>query len=207
MLDVMNSPENEHTTDQFDPGTTTPGAGTTDPGNGAPATAYGADAAANSNLHTQSGTTVIEDAVVSKIAGIAAREVSGVASLGAGSARVLSNLRESFGANTDVRQGVSVAIHNGVATVGVAIIAEYGVAIHELAEAIRRNIITGVERMTGLVVERVDVTVHDVKLPNEVSEDSDAAGTPAAPAAPPVSSAAAPATPQTGAPQSNLPQS
>ncbi|MDN5840455.1 MAG: Asp23/Gls24 family envelope stress response protein, partial [Corynebacterium casei] len=59
-----------------------------------------------------------------------------------------------------------------VASIEVAIIAEYGVAIHELAEAIRRNTINAIERMTGLEVDRVDVVVHDVKLPNEKVEDS-----------------------------------
>ena len=121
----------------------------------------------NNNLETQYGTTTIDDVVVSKIAGIAAREVSGVAALGGGGARMMGSIRESFGASEDVRQGVSVQVANGVATIEVAIIAEYGVAIHELAEAIRRNIMNAVERMTGLGVERVDVVVHDVKLPKE----------------------------------------
>lgn len=130
-----------------------------------------AEAHVNERLETQYGTTTIETTVVSKIAGIAAREVSGVAALGAGSARMMGTIRESFGASEDVRQGVSVEVANGVATITVSIIAEYGVAIHELAEAIRRNIMTAVERMTGLEVSRVDVTVHDVRLPKEeVSE-------------------------------------
>lgn len=121
----------------------------------------------NKNLETEHGNTTIEDVVVSKIAGIAAREVSGVAALGGGGARMLGSLRESFGASEDVRQGVTVAVTEGTAKIDVAIIAEYGVAIHELAEAIRRNIMTAVERMTGLEVERVNVNVHDVKLPQE----------------------------------------
>ncbi|OFR40512.1 Asp23/Gls24 family envelope stress response protein [Corynebacterium sp. HMSC077D03] len=121
----------------------------------------------NKNLETEYGTTTIDDAVVSKIAGIAAREVSGVAALGGGGARMMGSIRESFGASEDVRQGVTVQVNNAVATIEVAIIAEFGVAIHELAEAIRRNIMNAVERMTGLGVERVDVVVHDVKLPKE----------------------------------------
>lgn len=126
----------------------------------------------NENLETEHGTTTIDNAVVSKIAGIAAREVSGVAALGGGGARLVGTIRESFGGNEDVRQGVSVTVAEGVSSIEVAIIAEYGVAIHELAEAIRRNIINAIERMTGLDVERVDVVVHDVKLPNEKVEDS-----------------------------------
>ncbi|MDO5032357.1 Asp23/Gls24 family envelope stress response protein [Corynebacterium sp.] len=123
----------------------------------------------NNRLETEHGTTTIDDVVVSKIAGIAAREVSGVAALGGGGARMMGSIRESFGASEDVRQGVTVTVANGVASVEIAIIAEYGVAIHELAEAIRRNIMNAVERMTGLDVDRVDVVVHDVKLPREES--------------------------------------
>lgn len=129
----------------------------------------------NNNLETQYGTTTIDDVVVSKIAGIAAREVSGVDSLGGGGARMIGNIRESFGASEDVRQGVDVEVTEGTARIEIAITAEYGVAIHELAEAIRRNIMNAVERMTGLSVERVNVVVHDVKLPKEESEAEDQA--------------------------------
>ncbi|ROT26049.1 Asp23/Gls24 family envelope stress response protein [Micromonospora sp. HM5-17] len=129
----------------------------------------------NNNLETQYGTTTIDDVVVSKIAGIAAREVSGVDSLGGGGARMIGNIRESFGASEDVRQGVDVEVAEGTARIEIAITAEYGVAIHELAEAIRRNIMNAVERMTGLSVERVNVVVHDVKLPKEESESEDQA--------------------------------
>ena len=129
----------------------------------------------NNNLETQYGTTTIDDVVVSKIAGIAAREVSGVDSLGGGGARMIGNIRESFGASEDVRQGVDVEVEDGTARIEIAITAEYGVAIHELAEAIRRNIMNAVERMTGLSVERVNVVVHDVKMPKDESEAEDQA--------------------------------
>lgn len=129
----------------------------------------------NNNLETQYGTTTIDDVVVSKIAGIAAREVSGVDDLGGGGARMIGNIRESFGASEDVRQGVDVEVADGTARIDIAITAEYGVAIHELAEAIRRNIMNAVERMTGLSVERVNVVVHDVKLPKDESETEEQA--------------------------------
>lgn len=131
----------------------------------------------NENLETEHGSTVIDDNVVGKIAGIAAREVSGVNNLGGGAARMWGAVRESLTSSTNVQQGVNVAVEDGHASVAVAIIAEYGVAIHELAEAIRRNIMNAVERMTGLSVERVDVVVHDVKLPKD--EDESAETTPA----------------------------
>lgn len=96
------------------------------------------------------GITRIEDVVVSRIAGLAAREVSGVHALG--------------GSGTRAPQGVHVEVGDRTAVVDVSIVAEYGVAIHDLAEAIRENIISAVERMTGLEVPEVNVTVHDVHL-------------------------------------------
>lgn len=121
----------------------------------------------NENLETDHGSTVIDDNVVGKIAGIAAREVSGVNNLGGGAARMWGAVRESLTSSTNVQQGVNVAVEDGHASVAVAIIAEYGVAIHELANAIRENITVSITRMTGLIVDRVDVTVHDVHLPEQ----------------------------------------
>nr|WP_246821141.1 Asp23/Gls24 family envelope stress response protein [Corynebacterium sp. HMSC067D03] len=121
----------------------------------------------NENLETEHGSTVIDDNVVGKIAGIAAREVSGVHNLGGGAARMWGAVRESLTSSTNVQQGVNVAVEDGHASVAVAIIAEYGVAIHELANAIRENITVAITRMTGLIVDRVDVTVHDVNLPEQ----------------------------------------
>lgn len=121
----------------------------------------------NENLETEHGNTVIDDNVVGKIAGIAAREVSGVHNLGGGAARMWGAVRESLTSSTNVQQGVNVAVEDGHASVAVAIIAEYGVAIHELANAIRENITVAITRMTGLIVDRVDVTVHDVHLPEQ----------------------------------------
>lgn len=115
--------------------------------------------------NTSRGFTRIENVVVGKIAGLAAREVSGVYALGGGTARMVGAIRESFaGSTSNIMQGVSVEVGERQAAVDVSIIAEYGVAIHELADAIRRNIITSIERMTGLEVTEVNVTVHDVHL-------------------------------------------
>ena len=121
----------------------------------------------NENLESDSGSTVIDDNVVGKIAGIAAREVSGVYNLGGGAARMWGAVRESLTSSTNVQQGVNVAVEDGHTSVAVAIIAEYGVAIHELANAIRENVTVALTRMTGLIVDRVDVTVHDVHLPEQ----------------------------------------
>lgn len=126
----------------------------------------------DAELITEQGNTAIADSVVSKIAGLAARDVTGVYDLGGGATRMVGALRERIpGSRVNVQQGVSVEVGERQAAVDISIVAEYGVAIHELAEAIRRNIVISVERMTGLEVTEVNVTVHDVHLPDEEFED------------------------------------
>jgi len=57
------------------------------------------------------------------------------------------------------------------AAVDVQLVAEYGVSITDLAQGIRRNVISSVERMTGLEVTEVNIEVQDVFL--ESAEDQD----------------------------------
>jgi uncharacterized alkaline shock family protein YloU len=48
---------------------------------------------------------------------------------------------------------------------------EYGVSIVELSKAVRRNVITSLERTTGLEVVEVNVIVSDVHLPTDDDGD------------------------------------
>ncbi len=120
-------------------------------------------------LASDHGVTTIADVVVSKIAGIATREVDGVHDLGGQAARVVGKLRETLPGTTSLTQGVSVEVGERQAAVDIGIVAEYGVAIHDLADGIRNNVISAVENMTGLEVTEVNITVHDVHF----AEDED----------------------------------
>ncbi|MDT7800574.1 MAG: hypothetical protein QOI78_4007 [Actinomycetota bacterium] len=122
-------------------------------------------------LVSKQGTTTIADTVVQKIAGLAAREVNGVYDLGGGAARALSALRDRIpGASASVGQGVSVEVGEKQAAVDLQLLVEYGVAIADLARAVRRNVITAIERMTGLEVVEVNINVNDVHLPGDDDE-------------------------------------
>ena len=129
--------------------------------------------ASPSALQSTQGTTTIAEGVVQKIAGLAAREVSGVHALGGGAARTLGALRERIpGASQATGQGVSVEVGEKQAAVDVEIVAEYGVAIADLASGIRRNVISAIEKMTGLEVTEVNITVNDVHV-DDGSDDAD----------------------------------
>lgn len=122
----------------------------------------------SSALVSDKGRTSIADVVVSKIAGIATREVAGVYNVGGGAARAVGALRERIpGARTNRSQGVAVEVGERQAALDIDIVAEYGVSIADLAADIRSNVIATVQRMTGLEVTEVNVIVHDVHFEEE----------------------------------------
>ncbi|MFM1724682.1 MULTISPECIES: Asp23/Gls24 family envelope stress response protein [Rhodococcus] len=144
---------------------------TTDPGSyssGAGHAPVHFGAGPSSDLVSSQGRTIIADAVVAKIAGIATREIDGVYDVGGGTARVVGALRDRIpGARVNHGQGVAVEVGEKQAAIDIGIVAEYGVALHELAAGIRRNVIAAVENMTGLEVTEVNITVFDVMLFDE----------------------------------------
>lgn len=127
-----------------------------------------ATASQETALVSQLGRTTISDVVVSKIAGIAAREVAGVYALGGGTARAVGALRERIpGGRVNHGQGVSVEVGERQAAVDIQLVADYGVSIADLAASIRRNVISSLESMTGLDVTEVNIEVQDVHLLDE----------------------------------------
>ena len=123
-------------------------------------------------LNSSHGRTSVADAVVTKIAAIATREVSGVHELGKGSARAMGQLRQRIPGSSgpSVSQGVSVEVGETQVAVDVDVVVEYGVSIADLAKGIRRNVISSVERMTGLEVVEVNVAVDDVYIAGDDDE-------------------------------------
>jgi len=118
---------------------------------------------------TAQGKTTIAASVVQKIAGIAAREISGVYAMGGGGvSRAFGAIRERIpGGGTGAANiaGVQVEVGEKQAAVDLDLIVEYGASIVDLARAVRRNVITAVERMTGLEVIEVNIAVSDIQIP------------------------------------------
>lgn len=120
---------------------------------------------------TAAGKTTIEDAVVAKIAGIAAREVSGVYALGGGAARMVGAIRDALN-TTDLSQGISVEVGETEVAVDVTIVAEYPVALQQVADEVRAAIHRAMVELVGMQVAEVNVTVNDVHIPSD--DDADA---------------------------------
>ncbi len=124
-------------------------------------------------LQTDHGVTTLEETVVAKIAGMAAREVPGVYDMGNAVRRALSAVTGRIpSSQTNVTGGISVEKGETQAAIDVVVVVEYGASIVEVGNAIRRNVIEQVESTTGLEVIEVNINVADVHLPGENDETS-----------------------------------
>ncbi|MBZ9595189.1 MULTISPECIES: Asp23/Gls24 family envelope stress response protein [Streptomyces] len=119
------------------------------------------------------GRTTIADGVVEKIAGLAAREVVGVHALGTGFSRTFGAVRDRVpgGDKAAVTRGVKAEVGEVQTALDLDIVVDYGVSIRDVARAVRENVVSAVERMTGLEVVEVNIAVGDVKLPDEPDEE------------------------------------
>jgi uncharacterized alkaline shock family protein YloU len=118
-------------------------------------------------LVTGQGRTSIADSVVEKIAGVAAREVSGVHEMGRGAARAFGTIKEKLpvgGAGPNITQGVKVEVGERQAAIDIDLVVDYGISIPDVSQAVRDNVIQRIERMTGLQVTEVNISVDDVYL-------------------------------------------
>ncbi len=139
------------------------GAGSESPATGAVArrgTAAG-------GLQDEKGTTTIADAVVTKVASIATREIGGVYELGGGAARAVGSVAQRVGIGDQRTQGVSVEVGEKEAAVDLTIVVEYGESIPDLSRQIRENVTRRIEGITGLTVTEVNVTVNDLHFPGD----------------------------------------
>lgn len=121
------------------------------------------------------GSTSIADSVVEKIAGMAARDVTGVHAMGSGISRAYHAARERVpGTSKSVSRGVQVEVGEEQAAIDLEIVVDYGVSIRDVAGSVRENVISAVEWMTGLEVVEVNISVSDVSLPGEEEEQEEA---------------------------------
>ena len=105
------------------------------------------------------GDIKIENEVVGTIASMAATDVEGIVSLVG-----KFSIGEMLG-RKDADKGVLVKIDGSRVVITVEVNVEYGVNIYDACHRLQRKIKDTVEEMTGLLVERVDVSVRGIILP------------------------------------------
>ena len=110
------------------------------------------------------GRTVISESAVAKVAGIAARAVPGVYSLGSAPSRALGAIRDAVG-SSDHAAGVHAEVGETQVAVDLSLVASYGTPLHPLADQVRTAVYRAVEELVGLQVIEVNVEITDVYVP------------------------------------------
>ena len=111
------------------------------------------------------GTVSFATDVVATIAGLAATEVEGVASMSSPA----SGLADMFSRKTtrNFTKGVRIDLDDNQVTADITIVVEYGSPVPDVARGIQENVKKAIETMTGLTVHSVDVHVSGISFERE----------------------------------------
>jgi len=125
-------------------------------------------------LQSDRGTTIVQEAAVKTIVGIAANEVDGAATSTGGTrlpgdnSRTVGEFLGGLGGGADSQtRGVSVEAGELETAVDLTMVVEYGRPVAQVTQAVRENVIRRVESLSGLTVTEVNVEVVDVNFPDQ----------------------------------------
>ena len=116
--------------------------------------------------HGFAGETIIGDEVVASIAGLAAKEVEGVASLGKSSVRRALTERLA-GVEEKARMGVQGEVGKREAIVDLQLGVIYGFNIPNVISEVRKKVASRLTEITGLVAKEINVRVVSVAIPEK----------------------------------------
>ncbi|MGI5879240.1 MAG: Asp23/Gls24 family envelope stress response protein [Syntrophomonadaceae bacterium] len=111
-------------------------------------------------INTEMGIITIADEVVSTVAGLAAIDVEGVATMSGGWG---TDLVEKLG-RKNFTKGIRVELTNDDTKIDIYLVVEFGYSIPEVADNVQKEVKLAVETMTGLNVVEVNVHVVSVQL-------------------------------------------
>lgn len=106
------------------------------------------------------GEVQIADEVVAIIAGLAATEVEGVASM---AGNITNELISKLGMK-NLSKGVKVLVTDQNVDVDLALNMEYGYSIMKVSEKVQERVKSAIENMTGLEVSMVNIRIANVSM-------------------------------------------
>ena len=109
------------------------------------------------------GQVQIADEVVAIIAGLAATEVEGVASM---AGNITNELVSKLGKKS-LSKGIRVKVEDGIVNVNVALNIAYGYSVPKTCKKVQEKVKAAIENMTGLEVEKVDIHIANVSISKE----------------------------------------
>lgn len=116
----------------------------------------------NENPSGIAGSINLSDEVVATVAGLAAKEIEGIYSVGKTPLINLSN---------NPSRGVGVEVGEKQAAFDLDVVIEYGNDIRKVAKELREKTAVEVEKMTGRQVIEINIHVVDIKLPDEIANN------------------------------------
>lgn len=108
----------------------------------------------------QLGEVQIADEVVATIAGLAATEVEGVASM---AGNITKELIGKLGVK-NLSKGVKVLVTDRSVNVDLALNIDYGYSIMKVSEKVQDRVKSAIENMTGLEVDMVNIRIVNVNM-------------------------------------------
>ena len=111
------------------------------------------------------GTVSFATEVVATIAGLAATEVEGVASMSSQNGGFADMFTRKNSRN--FTKGVRIDLNGNRVTVDITIVVDYGSPVPDVARNIQENVKKAIETMSGLEVHAVDVHVSGVSFERE----------------------------------------
>ena len=127
-----------------------------------------------SNEYT--GDIKISDDVIATLAVKAAKEIEGITGMVGG---IVGNIAAAVLGKKDASRGVDVDMKEGVATVTLHVKVKYGVKIPEIAWKVQENVKTMVESITGITVDKINISVEAVDFTEDVAPAEPEITTPA----------------------------
>ena len=102
---------------------------------------------------------------------LATKEIAGVHDMGSlGFGDALTGLAQRAAKTGQSTQGVQVEVGEREVAIDVKVVVEYGVSIPQVATAIRRNLASRINTMTGLTVKEVNIDVSGLYFAEEAKE-------------------------------------
>ena len=109
------------------------------------------------------GQVQIADEVVAIIAGLAATEVEGVASM---AGYITTELVSKLGKKS-LAKGIRVKVEDGIVNVNVALNIAYGYSVPKTCKKVQEKVKAAIENMTGIEEEKDDIQVANVSISKE----------------------------------------
>ena len=109
------------------------------------------------------GQVQIADEVVAIIAGLAATEVEGVASM---AGNITNELVSKLGKKS-LSKGIRVKVEDGIVNVNVTLNIADGYSVPKTCKKVQEKVKAAIENMTGLEVEKVDIQIANVSISKE----------------------------------------